>query len=67
MDPMTRVILEHTFEAILDAGVNPRKLRRTKTGVFVGTCHSESEKEWFYDKNEVKDTKLIKFVQFFIH
>ncbi|XP_023289558.1 fatty acid synthase [Orussus abietinus] len=53
MDPMCRMILEHTYEAIIDAGINPRSLRGTKTGVFIGACFSESEKTWFYEKLQV--------------
>ncbi|XP_076294049.1 fatty acid synthase-like isoform X1 [Lasioglossum baleicum] len=52
MDPMCRMLLEHTFEAIVDAGVNPRQLRGTHTGVVVGSCISESEKTWFYEKTQ---------------
>ncbi|XP_014488990.1 PREDICTED: fatty acid synthase-like, partial [Dinoponera quadriceps] len=39
-DPMCRMLLEHTYEAIIDAGVNPKELRGTKTGVFIGSCYS---------------------------
>ncbi|CAD6237323.1 GSCOCG00002250001-RA-CDS, partial [Cotesia congregata] len=53
MDPMCRMLMEHAFEAIVDAGVNPRHLRGTKTGVFIGACFSESEKTWFYEKLQV--------------
>ncbi|XP_011313292.1 fatty acid synthase [Fopius arisanus] len=53
MDPMCRMLLEHTYEAIIDAGVNPRQLRGTRTGVFIGACFSESEKTWFYEKLQV--------------
>ncbi|XP_043668271.1 fatty acid synthase-like [Vespula pensylvanica] len=50
MDPMSRMLLEHTYEAIIDAGINPKDLRGTKTGVFIGSCFSESEKTWFFEK-----------------
>jgi len=53
MDPMARILLERVYEAIIDAGVNPRDLYGTKTGVFVGTCYSEMEKDFFYEKPEV--------------
>ncbi|XP_046964245.1 fatty acid synthase-like [Vanessa cardui] len=53
MDPMCRILLEKTYEAIFDAGLNPNELRNTKTGVFIGTCFSESEKAWLYDKAEI--------------
>ncbi|XP_048505770.1 fatty acid synthase-like [Athalia rosae] len=48
MDPMARILLEHTYEAIIDAGVNPRTLRGTKTGVYASVCFSESEKIVLY-------------------
>lgn len=34
-------------------GNNPKSLKGSKTGVFVGACFSESEKTWFYEKLQV--------------
>ncbi|KAK3922271.1 Fatty acid synthase, partial [Frankliniella fusca] len=42
-DPLSRVLMERVFEAIVDAGINPVKLRGTRTAVFMGTALSESE------------------------
>ncbi|EFN85168.1 Fatty acid synthase [Harpegnathos saltator] len=53
LDPMSRCLLEHTYEAIVDAGVNPKDLRGTKTGVIVGTCFSETEWVHVYEKPQV--------------
>lgn len=50
MDPQCRLLLEHAYEAVLDAGINPKSLRGTRTGVFIGNCFSESEKTWFYER-----------------
>ncbi|VVC96265.1 unnamed protein product [Leptidea sinapis] len=51
MDPMSRRILEHTYEAIYDAGICPEQLSGKKVGVYIGTCMSESEKACFYVAN----------------
>nr|WIW72532.1 fatty acid synthase [Kerria lacca] len=53
MDPMSRILLEKAYEAVVDAGYNPKQLRGSKTGVFIGACFSESEKTWFYEKIQI--------------
>nr|XP_023016718.1 fatty acid synthase-like [Leptinotarsa decemlineata] len=35
-DPRHRILLETVYESIVDAGYNPKELRGTKTGVYVG-------------------------------
>lgn len=35
LDPMTRLMLEVCYEAILDSGYNPLELRSSNTGVFM--------------------------------
>ena len=53
LDPMCRMLLEHTYEAIVDAGLNPRQLKGTNTGVVIGSSIGESEKTWAYEKLQV--------------
>ena len=36
IEPQARILLETTYEAIMDAGVNPQTLRGTDTGVYIG-------------------------------
>ncbi|XP_035740323.1 fatty acid synthase-like isoform X2 [Vespa mandarinia] len=59
MDPMGRILFEHTYEAIVDAGIHPKDLRGTRTGVFLGSCFSDTEKTWFYDKLQVNGFGII--------
>lgn len=48
MDPQCRMLLEHAYEAILDAGVNPKKLRGTNTGVFIGCTTADADEMLLY-------------------
>lgn len=49
MDPQQWMTLEHVFEAVLDAGVNPESLRGSRTGVFCGVCFSEAGAQMYYN------------------
>lgn len=42
MDPQLRMLLEVTYEAIFDSGINPTELKGTRTGVFIGSSSSEA-------------------------
>ncbi|KAJ8680788.1 hypothetical protein QAD02_016575 [Eretmocerus hayati] len=58
LDPMARILLECAFEAVMDAGINPRTLRGANVSVFNASNLSESEKVIFSRKSQ-KDGFLI--------
>jgi fatty acid synthase len=47
MDAQHRCLLEHCYEAILDAGISPQSLVGSKTGVFIGSCYTDSKDSFF--------------------
>ena len=51
MDPQARMMLEHAYESVLDAGICPKSLRESNTAVVVGASYNESEKVWIYEKS----------------
>jgi fatty acid synthase len=50
MDPQNRILLEAAYEAIVDAGVNPVSIKNKNVGVYIGSCFSEAEKTWMFEK-----------------
>lgn len=57
-DPQARILLEHSYEAILDAGISPQTLVGSRTGVFIGCSNSDS-KDMFLFKIPTRDGHAI--------
>ncbi|KAJ8963952.1 hypothetical protein NQ314_005283 [Rhamnusium bicolor] len=51
-DVLARILQEKAIEAIFDAGLHPSDLENTKTGVYIGSCVSETE-IWLFHNNLV--------------
>ncbi|GLV36715.1 Fatty acid synthase 1 [Carabus blaptoides fortunei] len=47
MDPMQRIALEKSFEALIDAGINPVEARGKRIGVYMGSTISENDSLMF--------------------
>ncbi|XP_037286488.2 fatty acid synthase [Rhipicephalus microplus] len=54
MDPQMRLLLETSYEAILDAGYDPEALRKRKIGVFIGNSSSETSEAFKLDRTKVE-------------
>nr|XP_037286078.1 fatty acid synthase-like [Rhipicephalus microplus] len=46
LDPQIRLLLETSYEAIVDAGYDPESLRGRPIGVFIGVSTSETSDAW---------------------
>ncbi|XP_041830190.1 fatty acid synthase isoform X2 [Melanotaenia boesemani] len=53
MDPQLRLMLEVSYEAIVDGGLNPNALRGSKTGVYIGVSGSEAGEAFSRDPEEL--------------
>ncbi|KAM9716550.1 fatty acid synthase [Menidia menidia] len=53
MDPQLRLMLEITYEAIVDGGLNPSTLRGSRTGVYIGVSGSEAGEAFSRDPEEL--------------
>jgi len=53
LDPGARMLLENTYAAIIDAGVNPAELQGTRTGVFTAMSACDTFLALIYEKTHV--------------
>ncbi|XP_070505893.1 fatty acid synthase-like isoform X1 [Chironomus tepperi] len=53
-----RMLLEHAYESILDAGISPQSLVGSKTGVFIG-CSISDSKDAFTHRMPPKDGYVV--------
>lgn len=57
MDPQHRLAIEEAYHAIEDAGINPKTLSGTDTGVFIGSYFDDYAT--LVDRNEIVDSQII--------
>ncbi|XP_018355604.1 PREDICTED: fatty acid synthase-like [Trachymyrmex septentrionalis] len=52
--PEGRMLLEHSYEAIIDARINPKQLRGKNTTVIIGTSYIETQEKFLYENYQLK-------------
>ncbi|XP_018360096.1 PREDICTED: LOW QUALITY PROTEIN: fatty acid synthase-like [Trachymyrmex cornetzi] len=52
--PEARMLLEHSYEAIIDAGINPKQLQGKNTAVIIGSSCIESQEKFIFRNIQVK-------------
>ncbi|KYN49985.1 Fatty acid synthase [Cyphomyrmex costatus] len=72
LPPEMRLLLESTYEAIIDAGINPKQLRGKNTAVIIGTSIIAAQTDLLYTETEVKKRlyykcKHINTLKFFMY
>lgn len=50
MDVQMRLALETTYEAIVDAGIDPASMKGSKTGIFAGICYDDTGTAYAVDE-----------------
>ncbi|XP_025074607.1 fatty acid synthase-like [Pogonomyrmex barbatus] len=58
-DPMLRMLLEHSYEAVIDAGINPKQLRGKNTAVIVGLAYNEAYVKFLYEDYQIGGINII--------
>jgi len=54
LTPETRLLLEYSYEAVIDAGFNPKKLRGKNTAIIIATCYIETQSKMLYGGLQVE-------------
>ncbi|KAG5347678.1 FAS synthase, partial [Acromyrmex charruanus] len=54
-----RLLLEHSYEAIIDAGVNPTQLQGKNTAVIIGASYIEPQAKYLYTNVQINGHNLI--------
>jgi fatty acid synthase len=58
-DPQMRMLLEHAYEAIIDAGVSPQTLIKSNTSVFAASYTSDSKENYIQDVEKLPTGLLL--------
>jgi len=56
--PETRLLLEYSHEAVIDAGFNTKQLQGKNTAIIIATCYPESQPKMLYEDLQVEEINI---------
>ncbi|KYN37410.1 Fatty acid synthase [Trachymyrmex septentrionalis] len=56
--PEARMLLEHSYEAIIDAGINPKQLQGKNTALIIGASCIESQERFMFKDIQLRDQNV---------
>ncbi|XP_011636527.1 fatty acid synthase-like [Pogonomyrmex barbatus] len=59
LSPETRMLLERSYEAIIDAGINPKQLRGKNTAVIMGITILETQEKFLYEDLQIGGVNIV--------
>ncbi|XP_049271382.1 fatty acid synthase-like [Rhipicephalus sanguineus] len=59
MDPQIRLLLETSYEAIMDAGYDPDTMQSRNVGVFIGCSASDSDDAFIMNTEKIDGYNLL--------
>ncbi|XP_039304084.1 fatty acid synthase [Solenopsis invicta] len=54
-----RLLLEHAYEAIFDAGINPKQLKGKNTAVIIAVTYVETQEKFLYENLQLRGQNII--------
>ncbi|XP_011160421.1 fatty acid synthase [Solenopsis invicta] len=57
--PEARLLLEHAYEAIIDAGINPKQLKGKNTAVIIAVIGIETQEKFMYENLQLRGQNII--------
>jgi fatty acid synthase, animal type len=58
-DPQSRILVEHSYEAILDAGISPQSIIGSRTGVFIGCYMSDARNQMCFQRQVIDSNSIL--------
>ncbi|XP_039303434.1 fatty acid synthase-like [Solenopsis invicta] len=57
--PEARLLMEHAYEAIIDAGINPKQLKGKNTAVIIAVTYVETQEKFIYENLQLRGQNMM--------